>query len=248
MKSPYLAVTSLLIVLGTVLAMAVYDLKAFQVPELARIVFFHLPAALLSTGYLMFATWQAFQVARSSELRHDHRMAAAMRLAFVLGVLTLVTGSLFSKVQWGAWWNWDPRQTSFLLVMLIVGAFFALRAAIPDEIKAARASAGYALAASLPILFLVFVYPRLPQVVSLHPDVVRQGSMDGAYWGVLLLILAGMLLLTARIYRLDVACSELEARWEDTNGKLDDSGRPAPTGVVRPVDVSGQGGPTSARP
>jgi heme exporter protein C len=81
-------------------------------------------------------------------------MTAAMELATLLGALTLITGIIFSKVQWGAWWNWDPRQSSYLMVMLMAMAFFAIRASLEGE-KRSQYSSTYLMAMLLPIIFLI---------------------------------------------------------------------------------------------
>jgi len=130
-------------------AFAARNAQIFENKELARIIFFHLPCAWGSTIFLMLAPIFAFLALRTRSKAWDLRAEAAMEMGFLLGILALVTGMIFSDVQWGAPWNWDPRQTSFLLVLLIVGAYFALRAAYPDPEKRASYSSAYALAAVL---------------------------------------------------------------------------------------------------
>ena len=72
--------------------------------------------------------------------------------------------------MWGAYWNWDPRQSSYLLLIFLYGAYLFLRAAVEDPEKKARLAAAYALFAIVPMLFLVFVAPRITR--SLHPQTV----------------------------------------------------------------------------
>ncbi|MBL8060781.1 MAG: cytochrome c biogenesis protein CcsA [Chthonomonas sp.] len=156
--------------------------KGFMNPDLARILFWHLPCALLSTIFLFMGAFWAFKTISKPTPANDARLAASLDLAAVLAILTLLTGMVFSKVQWGAWWSWDPRQTSYLFVTLILLGGMALRSGLDDDIKKAKASAGYALVMLVPIAFLTFVYPRLPQVQSLHPsDTIQQGSLDSPY-------------------------------------------------------------------
>ncbi len=224
--------------LGIYLAMAAAPAESFQSPELARIVFFHLPCALISSLFLVLGA--AFAAARlvKGGAAWDRRSHACIEIAFVFGLLALATGIIFSKVQWGAYWSWDPRQTSFLLVMLIVGAYFALRSAFADEARRGAVSAAYALASLLPILFLVFVYPRI--VTTLHPDVVREGGFDNEYRVVFLVNLAAILGVAAWLYNLRVRCASLESNLEETLARLADRDRPAAVGVVRPVSLSSE--------
>ena len=149
--------------------------------ESSRIVFFHVPCAWTST--LAFLVAAAYSVAylRSRNPWHDEIAAAAVRLGLLFGVLTLVTGSLFAKIMWGSWWNWDPRESSYLLLVFLYGAYLFLRASIDDPERRARIAAAYALFAAILMPFLVFVAPRV--TASLHPQTVinPQGKilMDG---------------------------------------------------------------------
>jgi ABC-type transport system involved in cytochrome c biogenesis permease subunit len=49
--------------------------------------------------------------------------------------------------MWNSYWNWDPRQTSIVLLLLVYGAYTGLRAAIEDPERRATLSAAYALIA-----------------------------------------------------------------------------------------------------
>ena len=95
---------------------------------------------------------------------------AAVRLGLLFAVLTLVTGSLFAKIMWGSYWNWDPRESSYLLLVFLYGAYLFLRAAVDDPERRARIGAAYALFAAVLMPFLVFVAPRV--TASLHPQTV----------------------------------------------------------------------------
>ena len=74
--------------------------------------------------------------------------------------LALVTGSLWGRPMWGAWWVWDARLTSVLVLFLFYLGYLALQAAIEDEAKADRASAILALtgAVNLPIIHYSVVW------------------------------------------------------------------------------------------
>lgn len=219
------------------------DAKLFSKPALARIVFFHLPEAIACALFLFGGAYFAIRYLMSREQHWDRRAAVAMEVTVVLGILTLITGILFSKMQWGAWWGWDPRQTSFLLVMLIIGAYFALRSAFAnDEAKRATVGAAYLLASLLPILFLLFVYPRLPSTVSLHPETKLTATFDGTYKAVYWTIFLFLLLTSVWIYRLSVRALALESELEVLHGELANRDDSAATGVVRPVSISSERG------
>src|SRR5262245_33390708 len=102
------------------------------------------------------------------KIEHDHQAAAAAEIGVLFCIAATITGSLWAKAMWGAYWNWDPRETSIFFLLLVYGAYLALRSAIDDEEKRARLSAVYASIAFVAVPFLVFVVPRL--YFSLHPD------------------------------------------------------------------------------
>ncbi len=149
--------------------------------ESSRIVFFHVPCAWTSTLAFLVAAAYSLAYLRRRDPWHDEIAAAAVRLGLLFGVLTLVTGSLFAKIMWGSWWNWDPRESSYLLLVFLYGAYLFLRASIEDPERRARIAAAYALFAAVLMPFLVFVAPRV--TASLHPQTVinPQGKilMDG---------------------------------------------------------------------
>ena len=138
--------------------------------ESSRIVFFHVPCASTATlAFLVAAVYSALYLARRDS-RCDDVASAAVRLGLLFAALTLVTGSIFSRIMWGAYWNWDPRQSSYLLLVFLYGAYLFLRAAVDDPERRARLSAAYALFAAILMPFLVFIAPRITQ--SLHPQTV----------------------------------------------------------------------------
>ena len=85
----------------------------------------------------------------------------------LFAILATITGSIFARVTWGSFWNWDPRETSIFILLLIYGAYFALRTAVEEPQRRATLSAVYSIFAFLTVPFLVFVIPRV--VPSLHP-------------------------------------------------------------------------------
>jgi heme exporter protein C len=138
--------------------------------ESSRIVFFHVPCAWTATlAFLVAAGYSLAYLARRNPW-HDDVAAAAVRLGLLFAVLALVTGSLFAKIMWGSYWNWDPRESSFLLLIFLYAAYLFLRSAVEDPGRRAQMSAAYALFAAVLMPFLTFVAPRL--TASLHPQTV----------------------------------------------------------------------------
>lgn len=228
-----------LCVFATVYMFLAPNAAGFKSEELARILFFHLPCALVSAGLVFVATYWAWRVLSKPSRDADLRFAASWELATVMALLTLTTGMVFSQVQWGAWWSWDPRQTSYLFVTLLLLGGLALRGGLSDPQRRMTASAGYALLNLIPIAFLTFVYPRLPQTQSLHPsNTIASGGLDASYRVGVYLGFFAIAGLTILLWRRRVKAGEFEFRLENRNGNLEaDRGGSAADGVRGPVVV-----------
>lgn len=231
----------LAMVLLTIRAYQVPPAKSFPEPELARMIFFHLPCAFATVGFVLFASYCAWKYIKTREWEWEFRSFAATEVSLGVAVATMITGILFSRAQWGAWWHWDPRQTSFLIVLLLLGSYFAVRMAFEDEVTRARAAAVYSLLTLPPVLFLVFVFPRLPQVMknSLHPSTtVQSGGFSSDYWTVVLGVFIVLLGTCIWLYKMHVKLSNLEHRLRDQHGNLENSGNLTTAHRVdRPVPV-----------
>jgi heme exporter protein C len=120
-----------------------------------RIIFVHVPASWMAMFiYCVMAFWAAVGLA------FNIRLAAMMARALaptgaMFAVLSLVTGALWGKPMWGAWWVWDARLTSTLILLFLYLGFMALQAAIDDPRRADKAGAILALVGvvNVPIIY-----------------------------------------------------------------------------------------------
>jgi heme exporter protein C len=146
--------------------------------DLVRIAFFHIPVAWVSVlAFLLAAGW-AFLFLRNRDFKYDRLSSASANLGLFFCFLATASGAIFAKLTWGAYWNWDPRQTTIFILLIIYGAYSVLRSSIEDEEKRAKISAVYALFSSITVPFLVFIIPRY--YFSLHPEPVinRAGKLE----------------------------------------------------------------------
>lgn len=179
----------------------------------ARILFFHVPMAWVAVAAFMVSMIYGIRYLVKKNLDDDTKSVSSAGLGFLFCLLATVTGSLWAKFNWGSFWNWDPRETSIFVLLLIYGAYFALRSALDTDEKRAALSAVYSVIAGVTVPFFVFVMPRI--VESLHPEplVNAQGKihMNTTMLIVFLSSLAGfsalyvwMLNLRVRIARLEI--------------------------------------------
>lgn len=139
-----------------------------QIGEASRIFYFHIPQAWVCVIAFAMSMIYSLRYLKSRRMSEDDKAVVAARLGFVFCLLATVTGSIFAKVTWGSFWNWDPRETSIFILLLIYGAYFALRGAVDVEERRASLSAVYSIFAFVTVPFLIFVVPRI--VPSLHPE------------------------------------------------------------------------------
>lgn len=135
--------------------------------EKAKIIFFHVPTAWLSVIAYLMAMIYGIKYLMKKNMDDDAKSFAAIQLGFIFTILATVTGSIWAKFTWGAFWHWDPRETSIFVLLLIYGSLFALRSAIENEDKRARLSAVYSIISFLTVPFFIFIMPRI--MTGLHP-------------------------------------------------------------------------------
>ena len=125
-----------------------------------RIIFVHVPAAWMSmVVYLAMAFWAAIGLVFNSRLSAMLACALAPTGAWMT-FLALWTGALWGKPTWGAWWVWDARLTSELVLLFLYFGFMALHAAIDDLRRADRSAALLAIVGvvNVPIIYFSVVW------------------------------------------------------------------------------------------
>jgi heme exporter protein C len=118
---------------GALLALTLF-LVLFKTPEEAtlgvaqKIFYFHVPAAYaMYLGWLVCAVASVAYLAKRSD-RLDALAVSGAEIAFVFAAIVMVSGPLWGRKSWGAYWTWDPRLTSSLLLTLIIASYLLLRA------------------------------------------------------------------------------------------------------------------------
>jgi len=144
--------------------------------EKARLIFFHVPTAWLSVIAFLTSMYFGIRYLRKREHIDDIRSSSAAGLGFMFCVLATLTGAIWAKFNWGSFWNWDPRETSIFVLLLIYGAYFSLRSAIENTEKRATLSSVYSILAAVTVPFFIFILPRITS--GLHPG--AKGDPDGA--------------------------------------------------------------------
>jgi heme exporter protein C len=186
--------------------------------DTTRVLYFHIPAAWITVLAMGWSMVHSLLYLARRDLKHDDHAAVAAELGVLFCIAATVTGSLWAKAMWHSWWNWDPRETSIFFLLLIYGAYLALRGAVEGEQRRARLSAIYSAAAFVSVPFLVFIIPRLG--FTLHPDpMINQGGkveMDPRIRMTFLAMLVGFTGLYAWMQSLKVRLLRVERRLRDS--------------------------------
>jgi len=147
---------------ATVLAFAVGGVQAYFAPDdyqqgaTVKIMFIHVPAA-----WLGIFCWMLMSVAALGTLVWRHPLAdvaakAAAPIGAAFTLMCLLTGALWGRPMWGAYWVWDARLTSVLVLFLMYLAVIALWRTIEDPTRAARAAAVFTLVGAINIPIIKF--------------------------------------------------------------------------------------------
>lgn len=164
----------------------------FQQGEAYRIIFIHVPAAWMSMViYLAMAGWAAAGLVLNTRL--SSMMASALApTGALMTFIALWTGAFWGRPTWGAWWVWDARLTSELVLLFLYIGFMALHASIDEPRRADRAAAILAIVGvvNVPIIyFSVKWWNTLHQGASV--SITRAPSMASTMlWGMLVMALA----------------------------------------------------------
>ncbi len=141
--------------------------------QVYRVFYFHVATAWVGMlGFLVAAVaGVAYLVKR--ERKWDVVGLAAVEISLVFFFIAIVSGSIWAKPSWGAWWTWEPRLTTAAIVELVYAAYLLLRQGLEDPERRARFGAVYAILGFVSVP-LTFISIRLFRTI--HPVVVGSGS------------------------------------------------------------------------
>ena len=192
--APWFGVAAVLMMLIALYGGLVLAPPDYQQKDAFRIVYIHAPVATLSMAvYSTMALAAAVGLIWRMKVAHAAAAACAPIGAWFT-VATLATGMLWGKPMWGAYWVWDPRLTSELVLLFLYFGYMGLRAGIDDPAKADKASAVLAIVGAVNIPIIKY---SVNWWNSLHQPATRligEADMDWSMVWPLLLMLAAFFL------------------------------------------------------
>jgi len=209
---PWLVALAILLTLTGMVWGLFFAPADWQQGDAVRIMYVHVPAAwLASAGYVGLAVCSLLSLV----WRHPLADLAAVEIGPVgagFTALCLATGSLWGKPMWGAWWVWDARLTSVLVLLFLYLGHIVLVRAFDDPARGYRSGAILALigVVNLPIIkFSVDWWNTLHQPASIT---FSGSSMDPALLWPLLISAIGFTLVFAAVVIARLRAAVMERR------------------------------------
>lgn len=143
--------------------------------ETIRNLLFHVPIWFAMILVAAMGMFHGMMFLRTGYLIHDLKAEKYLIISVLMGILGLLTGSLWARFTWGDWWVFDVKLNGAAITVLIYIAYLVLRNGINDEVQRARISAVYSIFAFVLMLLFVMIVPRIYD--SLHPG---NGGNPGA--------------------------------------------------------------------
>ena len=135
-----------------------------------RIFYIHLPTFFGGTLAFLLTVIGGIAYLRTRRAHWDMLAVAGVEVGLVLSIITLVTGSIWARPIWNAWWTWDPRLTSAAVMALTYAAYLMLREGIESPEKRRLFASVYGILAFTTVLFTILVIRIRPDTI--HPAVV----------------------------------------------------------------------------
>ena len=145
-----------------------------------KVFYFHVAAGWVGMLSFLVAAGAGIAYLWKGNRKWDVVGMASVELGLVFAFINVVTGSIWARPIWNAWWTWDPRLTTATIMLLIYAAYLMLRSGIEDPDRRARFGAIYAILGFLSVP-LTFLSARLFR--GIHPVVIgsNQPGAEGQF-------------------------------------------------------------------
>lgn len=185
-----------------------------------KIFYYHMPCAATSMIIMCFMAYYCIRYLMTRQQRFDTCAKTAMEVALLFVIGTMVTGEMWTRFEWGVWWTWEPRLTTYLILTVMVIAYFVLRNAVDEPERRATYSAVFGLICFVDVPITFFITRVIPS--SLHPVVFRADGLAGDMGMTVGVCMVGMLAFGYCLYRLRFRQERLAERTQAVKDQLED--------------------------
>ena len=174
-----LGIATLVFILAGLYMAFVYAPTEVNMGLVYRIFYFHLGAVAAGFIAIMIVAIAGIAYLRAGKRSWDRIAEASAEIGVMFTIIALLMGSIWAKPIWGVWWTWDPRLTSYLILLLIYIAYLMLRASARDDARVARFSAVFGIVGFIDVP-IVIVSARYWRAIS---PVLFQENAQGFTFG-----------------------------------------------------------------
>src|SRR5690554_153708 len=168
MKAYWWKILAILLLTYTLIGGLLFEVPRLPIlNETIRAMHFHVTMWFGMIIMLVGAVYYSIRYLRTNDLKNDDMALELTNAGILFGVLGIVTGMLWAKFTWGAYWSGDPKQNAAAIGLLIYFAYSILRNSLTDLNQRARIGAVYNIFAFAAFIPLIFILPRMTD--SLHP-------------------------------------------------------------------------------
>ena len=168
MKLQWWKILAIVLLVYTVAAGFLTDVPRLAIlHESIRNLYFHVTMWFTMIIIMLVSLIYGIKYLGSQKAEHDIVAEEMAKTGVVFGILGIITGSIWAKFTWGAWWVNDAKLNGAAATLLVYFAYLLLRSSIEDREKRARISAVYSIFAYSMMIVFIMILPRLTD--SLHP-------------------------------------------------------------------------------
>jgi heme exporter protein C len=180
----------------------------------------HVPMWFTMMVLMGISLYHSLRALNRNDLREDGAAAAAVHAGLLFCALGLVTGAVWARATWGAWWTNDVKLNGAAVTALIYLAYLVLRGSVSEPHRRARLASVYNIFAFMLLVLFLLVLPRLNAIDSLHPGnggnpAFNQYDLDDNLRRVFYPATAGWILLGIWMFQLRRRMLALQERVED---------------------------------
>lgn len=180
--------------------------------ENVRIFFQHVAPALVAYGLFGGTLLCGVMYLWKGDLKYDILGAVSIKLGLLFTTITLLSGMMWADAAWGTPWNWDPRETTTLILWVAYACILAYRASVSDRESRAQFGSIFGIVA-FPMVILSYLSIRIWE--TLHPIVIEPSGLQMEVEHMMTLLVAMIavtliaLILVELAYKVDSAQEKL---------------------------------------
>ncbi len=146
-----------------------------QLGENVRIFFQHVAPALVAYGLFGGTLLCGVMYLWKGDLKYDLLGAVTIKLGLLFTTITLLSGMIWADAAWNSPWNWDPRETTTLILWVAYACILAYRASVSDRESRAQFGSIFGIVA-FPMVLLSYLSIRIWE--TLHPIVIEPSGLQ----------------------------------------------------------------------